>query len=128
MWSGADTVLLDLVLHRFPRAMQAPRQQPSEEQSVTERLQDAVPLGRNTDWRPLLAAQRGPGGYPLPDVNPAQGEYDYIIVGGGAAGCVLANRLSANPDKRVLVLEVLASCQAPQPRAKAMCKGMYLPC
>ena len=31
--------------------------------------------------------------------------YDYIIVGGGSAGCALANRLSAAADNRVLVLE-----------------------
>ncbi|MFC6285391.1 choline dehydrogenase [Nocardioides sp. GCM10027113] len=31
--------------------------------------------------------------------------YDYVIVGGGSAGCALANRLSVDPGTRVLVLE-----------------------
>jgi len=32
-------------------------------------------------------------------------EFDYIIVGAGSAGCLLANRLSANPEHRVLLIE-----------------------
>jgi len=33
------------------------------------------------------------------------GSFDYVIVGAGSAGCLLANRLSRNPENRVLLLE-----------------------
>ena len=39
------------------------------------------------------------------DPHAYAGPYDYVIVGGGTAGCVLANRLSADPDTSVLLLE-----------------------
>ncbi|WP_315757711.1 MULTISPECIES: GMC family oxidoreductase [unclassified Bradyrhizobium] len=34
-----------------------------------------------------------------------EGDFDYIVVGAGTAGCILANRLSADPNSRVLILE-----------------------
>src|SRR3954466_406362 len=41
----------------------------------------------------------------MPMARQLEGDYDYIVVGAGTAGCIVANRLSADPKNHVLVLE-----------------------
>ena len=53
----------------------------------------------------LLQDLDDPVGIPEFDPTQLRASYDYIVVGGGSTGCVVAARLSENPSNSVLLLE-----------------------
>lgn len=66
-----------------------------------------------------------PGGSKMA-TNQSTCEFDYIIAGGGTAGCVLANRLSADPRNSVLLIEAGPPDRNPFYRIPLMGVQLYL--
>ncbi len=63
---------------------------------IYQNLSPGPPAGSRAEGRDGMAGERSVTDEP---------EYDYVIVGGGTAGCVLAARLTEDPDCRVCVIE-----------------------
>ena len=64
-------------------------------------------------------------GYFVKNNSSSQDTFDYVIVGAGSAGCVLANRLSADPSVRVLLLEAGPPDTLDTIRVPALWSGLF---
>jgi choline dehydrogenase-like flavoprotein len=62
---------------------------------------------------PAAASPRGAGDLEATAVAEIEESFDFIIVGAGSAGCVLANRLTPSGEHRLLLLEAWLNSRHP---------------
>ena len=108
-------------LSGIPRAF-ASRTTPTETSNGSAEAGVGPSMGQHASAVPARA-RHGRSGGNCPSMERA---FDYVIVGGGSAGSVLANRLTTDPANRVLVLEA-GSSRLPLGRLHPHARGAHLP-
>lgn len=91
--------ITEVILEREKQGPDAGEQSPNKSRTFTRGVSSTAPGSHQPHRHFSTSSPR------LVHIASNSEKYDYVIVGAGSAGCTLANRLTADPNKKVLLLE-----------------------